>query len=307
MDFSACVISKGLGPAPVKLGDSSFSAGLQIKQSCLAKQNPLQSYFPPSVWPDKIQGNHFNPEAFPDQETLDQSDWRKGPINTLSRPFLKLSASSVGVSEKIQLTLRLSQQESGFTSAAHPTLSEQPSWTENICFLTSVFYSFPPFESDTFPQYWQLPEFPHWFKSFQVTCQIFSFTLVLCSPVSNASQSLPAALCRPVVSLDVCNRDVSPQCGCSGRVLRASWRDSSLTILFQRGQKRTTKHPSPAAWTETQHQLGSVRPVSTGKPRITASIAAPSSVTPLSSLAASPPLWGKAPPRQKSEHFKVFL
>lgn len=68
MDFSACVISKGLGRAPVKLGDSSFSSGLQIKQGCLAKQNPLQSYFPPSVWPDKIQGNHFNREAFPDQE-----------------------------------------------------------------------------------------------------------------------------------------------------------------------------------------------------------------------------------------------
>lgn len=59
MDFSAYVISKGLGLSPVKLGYSSFSAGLQIKQSCLAKQNPLQSYFPPSVWPGKIRGNHL--------------------------------------------------------------------------------------------------------------------------------------------------------------------------------------------------------------------------------------------------------
>ena len=101
MDFSAWVISKGLGPTPVKLGYSSFSTRLQIKQSCLAKQNPLQSYFPPSVWPGKIQRNHSNPEAIPHWETLDQSDWRKGPINTLSRPFLKLSTSSVGVRESL--------------------------------------------------------------------------------------------------------------------------------------------------------------------------------------------------------------
>lgn len=204
MDFSACVISKGLGPAPVKLGDSSFSTGLQIKQSCRAKQNPLQSYFPPSVWPDKIQGNHFNPEAFPDQETLDQSDWRKGPINTLSEPFLKLSTSSVGVREKLQQTSRLSQQESRFTSSARPTLSERTPWTENICFLNSVFYFSPLLQSDTFHSYWQHPEFPHWFNSFQVSWQTFSFTLVLCSPVARSPrvfQLLSAGLLSPLTSL----------------------------------------------------------------------------------------------------------
>lgn len=84
MDFSACVISKDLGPAPVKLVYSSFSAEIQIKQSYVAKQNPLQSYFPLSVWPGKIQGDflffiffiffHFNPKAFSHWEILGQSD-----------------------------------------------------------------------------------------------------------------------------------------------------------------------------------------------------------------------------------------
>lgn len=270
MDFSACVISKGLGPAPVKLGYSSFSTGLQIKQSCLAKQNPLQSYFPPSVWPGKIQGNHFNPEAFPHRETLDQSDWRKGPINTLSRPFLKLSTSSVGVSEKLHLTSRLSQQESCFTGSTSPTLSEKPSWTENICSLTSVFYFFPSFESDTFHPYWQHPDFPHWFKTFHVTCQIFSFTLVLCSPVAKVSQRLPAALCRPVVFLDVCNGDASPRRGCSGRALRASWRDSTWLSSFKedwRGWQKTLAqllgwkpNTSWALWDQSTQESHGLRP-----------------------------------------------
>lgn len=47
----------------------------------------------------------------------------------------------------------------------------------------------------------------------------------------------------------------------------------NLTILFQRGLKETTEHPSPAAWMEIQQQLASVRLVSTGKPWITASTA----------------------------------
>jgi hypothetical protein len=66
MDFSACVISKGPGPAPGEQCYSSFSRGLQIKWSYLAKQNGLQTCFPLTVWPGKIQGNHFNPETFPD-------------------------------------------------------------------------------------------------------------------------------------------------------------------------------------------------------------------------------------------------
>ncbi|CAK6950374.1 Hypothetical predicted protein [Scomber scombrus] len=84
----------------------------------------------------------------------------------------------------------------------------------------------------------------------------------------------------------------------------------NLTILFQRGLKRTTKHPSPAAWMETQHQLGSVRPVSTGKPWIMASTATPSSVTLLSSLAGGPTyteerlIHNKKGP-QKSEHSNI--
>lgn len=163
MDFSGCVISKDLGPAPVKLVYSSFSAEIQIKQSFLAKQNPLQSYFPLSVWPGKIQGDflffffiffHFNPEAFSYWEILDEPDWQKHAINTLSRPFLNLSTSSVWLSEKLHLTLYLSQQESCFTTSAHPTLlSEQPSWTVNICFVVSLL--FPPIIcSDTFHLYW---------------------------------------------------------------------------------------------------------------------------------------------------------
>lgn len=75
--------------------------------------------------PDQIQGNHFNPEVFPDQETLDQSDWRKGPIKTLSKPFLNLSTSSVGVNEKLHLTLRLSQQASQ-AQRTPPCLSNLP-------------------------------------------------------------------------------------------------------------------------------------------------------------------------------------
>ncbi len=141
MDFSACVISKGLGPAPVKLGDSSFSARLQIKQSCLAKQNPLQSYFPPSVWPDKIQGNHFNPEAFPDQETLDQSDWWKGPINTMSKPFLKSSTSSVGGKWKASPNLApLPAGELLHTLRTPPSCADKTPWTENIYFSTSLLF-----------------------------------------------------------------------------------------------------------------------------------------------------------------------
>ena len=149
------------------------------------------------MWPGKIEGNQLNPEAFPHRVTLDQWDWWKGPINTLSRPFLKLSTSSVGLSEKLQQTLYLSQQENCFTGSTCPTLSEKPPWTESPCFLTSVFYFFPSF--DTSRPYWQHPDCPRRFKSFQVTCQIFSFTLVLCSPVAKVSRSLPAALCRPLV------------------------------------------------------------------------------------------------------------
>lgn len=119
MDFSACVISKGLGSAPVKLGDSSFSAALQIKQGCLSKQNPLRRYFPPSVWPDQIQGSHFNPEVSWDQETLGSVKLTKGSIKTLSGPFLNLSTSSMGVSEKLPLSLCLTQQ----ASKAQHTLS----------------------------------------------------------------------------------------------------------------------------------------------------------------------------------------
>ena len=75
MDFSACVISKGLGPAPGEQAYSSFNRGLQIKQGCPAKQNELQSYFPPSVWPGKIQGNHLNPRnLLPIEKTVDQRD-----------------------------------------------------------------------------------------------------------------------------------------------------------------------------------------------------------------------------------------
>lgn len=45
------------------------------------------------------------------------------------------------------------------------------------------------------------------------------------------------------------------------------------TVLDYPLSKGSTKLPSPAAWMKTQHQLGSVRPVSTGKPRIMASSA----------------------------------
>lgn len=97
MDFSACVISKDLGPAPVKPVYSSFSAEIQIKQSLLAKQSPLQSYFPLSVWPGKTQGDflffRFNPKACSRWEILDEPDWQKHPINTLLRSFLKLPSS----------------------------------------------------------------------------------------------------------------------------------------------------------------------------------------------------------------------
>lgn len=285
MDFSACVISEGFGRTPVKLGDSSFSVGLQIKQSCLAKQNPLQSYFPPSVWPDKIQGNHFNPEAFPDQETLDQSDWRKGPINTLSRPFLKLSTSSAGVSEKLHLTLR--SLPAG--ELLHKLRAPRPVWAtflnwKHLCllFLPTVWVrhispilttSWVPTSVQDLPSH--LPDIlPH-------TGAVF--TCCQCLPESS-SCSLPACcLFRRLQR---------------GRLssARLQWQGPQglmeglcLTILFQRGPKRTKEHPSPAAWMEIQHQLGSVRPVSTGKPRIMASTATPSSVTPLSSLAASPP------------------
>lgn len=149
---------------------------------------------------------------------------KKGPINTLSRPFLK-STSSMGVNEKLHLTLRFSQQECCF-----PILCEKPPWTENIC----VFYFFSLLESDTFHPFWQCPEFPHYFKTFQVTCQIFSFTLVLCSPVAKISHSRPAALCLPVVFFNVSNRGVSAQQGPWGLV-----EGLYLTILFQRGPQNS--------------------------------------------------------------------
>lgn len=43
--FSACVIFKDAGPPPAKLGSSSFSAAIQIKQTRLAKQKPHNAYF----------------------------------------------------------------------------------------------------------------------------------------------------------------------------------------------------------------------------------------------------------------------
>lgn len=246
MDFSACVISKGLGPAPVKLGYSSFSTGLQIKQSCLAKQNPLQSYFPPSVWPGKIQGNHFNPEAFPHRETLDQSDWRKGPINTLSRPFLKLSTSSVGVSEKLHLTLRLSQQESCFTGCTSPTLSEKPPWPENICSLTSVFLFLPII----------------WVRHISPILT----TSWLPTPVQDLPRYLPDILLH-TGAVFTCCQSLPESSSCSlracclfrrlqqGRLYSARLQlqgpqglmeGLNLTILFQRGLKRMTKKPKPS-------------------------------------------------------------
>ena len=241
---------KALGSLQSNWATHPFSAGLQIKQSCLAKQNPLQSYFPPSVRPGKNTRKPFQPWGLSRSETLDQSDWWKGPINTLSRPFLK-STSSVGVNEKLHLTLRLSQQECRL-----PTLCEKPPWTENIC----VFYFSPVLESDTFHPFWQRPEFPHYFKTFWVTCQIFSFTLVLCSPVAKISRSRPAALCGPVVFFNISNRGVSAQCGCSSRLLGASWRDCTWLSSFK-GVYKTPKpscldeNPTPAGLCETsQHR-----------------------------------------------------
>lgn len=177
---------KGLGP--VKLGDSSFSAGLQIKQSCRAKQNPLQSYFPPSVWPDKIQGNHFNPEAFPDQETLDQSDLTKRPNQHTVKALPKVVHFLCGGNRKA--SSNLASFPAGELSAPRPVWATFLNWkhlpfNRFLLFLPAIWVRHP---------YWQHPEFPHWFKIFQVTCQIFSFTLALCSPVAKRSQSLPAAL-----------------------------------------------------------------------------------------------------------------
>lgn len=204
-------------------------------------------------------------------EILDQSDWRKHPINTLSRPFLKLSTSSVGLSERLHLKLYLSQQESCFTTSAGPTLSEQPSWTGNICFVVSFFL--PIICSDPFLLYWQV-----WLPALvqETSKSLAGKTSLRWCIVYNTrycSQCLPAAFCTSVVFLDVFNRGASPWCDSSHRVFRASTSLSSFKEDW-RGFKNTLaqllRQKSNTSW-----------PV-TGKPWITVSAVTPSSLIPLS-------------------------
>lgn len=279
MDFSACMISKGLGPAPVKLGDSSFSTALQIKQGYLSKQNPLHSYFPPSVWPDQIQGNHFNPEVFPDQETLGSVRLTKRPNQDTVKALPELVHFPSG--GKWKASPNSAPLPASFKSSAHSILSEQPSWTKNISFFFFFFYQcfFPLFDSDISPML--------------TTSWVPTLVQDLPSHLPDMRTGAVFTCCQGLHECSSCSLLACCLFGClQQQRLSSVWQGPQglteglyLMILFQRGLKRTTKRPSPAAWMETQHHLSSVRPVSTGKPRIMANTATPSSVMLLSPLA----------------------
>lgn len=254
-----------------------------MKQCCLAKLNPLQSYFPASVWPDKIQGNHL-PKT---QETPDHCRLRKRPNQHIVRALLKVPHFLCGGKEK-SFTWTLSCPSRRAASRAQRVCQNHSSELKTFCFSTRVFDFFPLFQSDTSPQSTHTDNILCSHMGSGPSKSLARLSPLLCCCIDLLPGSPPR--CSPlsagmlILFLAVRNGEISRSerpVGSSGPFGGIK----QMTICFQRGPQSTF---CPAVWLETQHQASWVRAVRTGKLWITASTASLSSVTPPPSLAVRP-------------------